>query len=61
MLTTDDVEPFCTAAEVALLLGKPLSFVYQRQAELHIPRYKIGQSWRYRRSEIIEWLKKHAA
>lgn len=44
------------AAEVADLLGVPVSWVYQQSRLGRIPTVTLGRYRRYRRSAIAEWL-----
>ena len=49
-------EPLATTAEVATYLNKPESWVYDNAARLDIPRFKVGNHYRYRLSEIERWV-----
>jgi predicted DNA-binding transcriptional regulator AlpA len=51
------IEPFVGTREVAEMLGKPESWLYNRADELGIPRYKVGLIWRYRLSEVEAWIR----
>lgn len=51
-----NVEPLVTNVEVAEYLRKPKSWVYVNAERLNIPRLKVGKQYRYRISEIAEWL-----
>ncbi len=48
--------PLVGNREVADYLGRPISWLYHEAAAQKIPRYKVGNQWRYRLSEIDEWL-----
>ncbi len=56
MAATGAAEPLVGTGEVAAKLGKPASWVYSQAARLGIPRYKIGQQYRYKLSEVDAWL-----
>jgi excisionase family DNA binding protein len=45
-----------TAAEVAELLGVPVSWVYEQSRQGHIPTVTLGRYRRYRREAIEAWL-----
>lgn len=45
-----------TAAEVAELLGVPVSWVYQQSRRGRIPTVTLGRYRRYRRGAIEEWI-----
>lgn len=45
-----------TAAEVAELLGVPVSWVYERSRQGHIPTVTLGRYRRYRREAIEAWV-----
>lgn len=49
-------EPLATTAEVAAFLKKPESWVYDNAARLELPRFKVGNQYRYRISEIEAWV-----
>ncbi|MEI5672624.1 MULTISPECIES: helix-turn-helix domain-containing protein [unclassified Nocardioides] len=49
-------EPLATTAEVADYLNKPTSWVHDNAARLDLPRFKVGNQYRYRLSEIAEWV-----
>jgi excisionase family DNA binding protein len=51
-------EPFVGTEEVASLLGKPPSFIYNNAERLGLPRYKVGRVFRYRLSEIAAWVER---
>lgn len=51
-------EPFVGTREVAEFLGKPRSWVHDNQARLEIPRMKVGNQFRYRLSEVAEWVER---
>jgi excisionase family DNA binding protein len=59
MTTTDHpatAERYVTTDEVAEFLGKPVTWVYNNAGPLGIPRYRLGNHYRYRLSEVAEWL-----
>ena len=45
-----------TAAEVAELLGVPVSWVYEQSRRGRIPTVTLGRYRRYRRGAIEEWI-----
>jgi excisionase family DNA binding protein len=47
-----------TAAEVAELLGVPVSWVYEQSRRGRIPTVTLGRYRRYRRDSIQAWLEK---
>lgn len=49
-------EPFVTADVAANHLGKPVSWLYNNAERSGIPRYRIGNQWRYRLSEVDAWM-----
>jgi predicted DNA-binding transcriptional regulator AlpA len=55
------LEGFVGTEEVAAFLGKPASWLYNRAEALNIPRYKIGLQYRYRLSEVAEWVVRNGA
>jgi predicted DNA-binding transcriptional regulator AlpA len=55
--TADRVEPYVNLSTAAAFLGKPESWLYNRADELGVPRYKIGNVWRFRLSELDAWVK----
>jgi excisionase family DNA binding protein len=50
------LEAFTGTAEVAQFLGKPESWIYDNARRLGIPRYKIGNQYRYKLSEVESWM-----
>lgn len=52
-------EPFVTTEQVADFLGKPRSWVYNNAARLGIPRHALGRQWRFRLSEVAEWVERN--
>lgn len=50
------VEPFVTTEEAAEFLGKPKSWIHNNAARLGMPRRRLGNQWRFRLSEISEWV-----
>ena len=53
-------ERFVTTDEAAEYLHKPTSWLHNNAGRLRIPRYKVGNQWRYRLSEIAEWVERGA-
>lgn len=52
---TRTIEHFATTEDVAEYLSKPRSWVHDNAARLGIPRYKVGNHYRYRLSEVAAW------
>ena len=52
-----DHEPFITTREAAAYLGKPVSWLYHEAEERGLPRYKVGNQWRHKRSELDAWVR----
>lgn len=52
-----DDERLVDTREVARHLNKPVSWVYDNAERLGLPRYRVGQHWRYRLSEVDAWVK----
>lgn len=50
------LESFVSTAEVAEFLNKPESWVYANAGPLGLPRYRLGNQWRYRLSEVADWM-----
>lgn len=50
-------EPFVGAEDAALHLGKPISWIYNNAERLQMPRYRIGNHWRYRLSDLDQWVR----
>lgn len=51
-----DHETFITTVEAAQHLGKPISWLYHEAEDRGVPRYKVGNQWRYLRSELDAWV-----
>jgi PTS system nitrogen regulatory IIA component len=49
-------EPLMSVKELAEYLQVDMSTVYLWSQRGQIPAMKVGKMWRYRRSEIEEWL-----
>jgi len=48
-----------TVHEVAALLQVPPSWVYagtRKRSTEHLPAYRLGKYWRFRREEIFAWV-----
>ena len=54
-------ERWATQGETAEHMGKPVSWLHHEAAALGIPRYKIGNQWRYRLSEVDQWIESNRA
>ena len=50
-------ERFVTVEETAEYLGKPPSWIYNNAERLRLPRYRVGNQWRFRLSEVDEWVR----
>lgn len=50
-------EPFITTRQAAEHLGKPISWMYHEAAWRGLPRYKVGNQWRHKRSELDAWVR----
>lgn len=50
------LERYATTEEVADFLNKPVTWVYNNAARHDIPRYRVGNQWRYRLSEVAAWV-----
>jgi len=57
--TVETYETYATTEEVAAFLNKPQSWVFQNAGPRGIPRYKVGNQWRYRLSEVAAWVERH--
>jgi excisionase family DNA binding protein len=51
-------EHLMTTEEVALFLGKSPAWVRTAISVLGIPSYKVGKQYRFKKSEIEQWLEK---
>ena len=52
-------ESFVGTEDVAAFLGKPPSWLYNRAERLGIPRYRVGNQYRYRLTEVAQWVERH--
>ncbi len=52
------LEAFSSTEAVAEFLGKPVSWVHNNAARTGLPRYKVGNHWRYRLSEVARWVER---
>ncbi len=59
MISTREQEPFATTEDVAEYLSKPASWVHNNAARLGLPRYRMGNQYRYRLSEIAAWVEQN--
>lgn len=51
-----------TVQQVAELLQVPVSWVYGRMRKRsleRLPGYRLGKYWRFRASDILEWVERH--
>jgi excisionase family DNA binding protein len=51
-------EHLMTTEEVALFLGKSPAWVRTAISVLGIPSYKVGKQYRFKKTEIEQWLEK---
>jgi predicted DNA-binding transcriptional regulator AlpA len=51
-----ETEPYVSTQEVADFLGKPRSWLFNNAERYGVPRYRIGNQWRYLLSEVAAWL-----
>jgi excisionase family DNA binding protein len=54
-------EPLVNDAQAALFLGLHPKTVQRMARRKEIPAYRVGKYWRYRTSEINEWLVLHSS
>ncbi|MEZ0166944.1 helix-turn-helix domain-containing protein [Kineococcus sp. LSe6-4] len=60
MKTATTPEPLVSGEYAAALLGKDERWLRNNAGRLRLPRYKIGQQYRYRLSEISAWIDSQA-
>lgn len=60
MTTQTTFERWVTIQEVADYLIKPTSWMYNNMERLNIPRYKVGNHYRFRLSEVAAWVEGNA-
>jgi hypothetical protein len=53
---TPQVESYATTDETAEFLKKPNSWMHNNAGPRGIPRYKVGNHWHYKLSEVAEWV-----
>jgi len=53
-------EAFVSTEQVAEFLGKPVSWIFNNAARAGLPRYKVGNHYRYRLSEVAAWVERQA-
>lgn len=55
------MEGLVTAAAVADLMGVPVGTIHQLVHQKRIPHIRLGRRFiRFRRSEVVAWLARHA-
>lgn len=59
MPVTTTPEPFVDSQEAARFLCCQRSWLHDNQARLDLPRYKVGNQYRYRLSEVAVWVETH--
>ena len=52
-------EAFVTTDDVAQYLSKPPSWVHNNAGPLGLPRYKVGNHYRYLLSEVAAWVQQN--
>lgn len=57
---TKETGMWMDVAAVAILLGVSRDTVYRYVNEGHIPGFKLGGRYRFRRDEMEQWLKKQS-
>ncbi|MES1255210.1 MAG: helix-turn-helix domain-containing protein [Acidobacteriota bacterium] len=50
-------EPWVTAERVALHLGVVKDTIYRWRERKRLPAHKIGRLWKFRLSEVDEWVR----
>jgi hypothetical protein len=55
------VEKFVGTEAVADFLEKPVSWLHNNAAPRGIPRYRVGNQWRFRLSEVAAWVQRQGA
>jgi predicted DNA-binding transcriptional regulator AlpA len=58
--TPTTTEPLTDTEGVAAFLHKPESWVLNNAPRLGIPRYRIGNQFRWRLSEVAAWVERQA-
>lgn len=53
-------EEILTVREVAEFLKVTERTIYRLATEGQIPSFKVGGSWRFRRSDLIQWMNEKA-
>ena len=56
---SEGVSGLMSLAEVSRYLGMSERTIYGWAQEGKIPAFKLGSAWRFRRSEVDEWLEEH--
>lgn len=51
-------EPYVGTQAAADFLDKPRSWLFNNAERLGVPRYRIGNQWRFRLSELAAWMEK---
>lgn len=49
-------EPLVTTQQTADFLGHPAKWLQRNAQALGIPRYRVGNQYRYRLSEVAAWV-----
>jgi len=55
-MTNTDGTDIMTSREVAEYLRLPITTVYKLASEKGIPAFRAGKHWRFRRTDIEEWI-----
>ena len=53
-------DPYVDVEAASEYLDKPVSWVRNNSDRLRLPRYRVGNQWRYRLSEIDDWMSQGA-
>ena len=54
-------DPLLTTDELCAYLGKPRSWLYHEAENVGLRRYKIGKHYRYKLSDVENWLEERAS
>lgn len=54
-------ERYVGTEEAAAFLDKPKSWLHNNAARLGIPRYRVGNHFRWRLSELAQWVERTGA
>ena len=54
---TDELEEFISESEICRILGVSRSYISTSRKKLNIPHYKIGGLYKYKKAEVMTWMK----